>query len=669
MKYLDEIYQNLKNRIKSALNEDLITDSRKLALNSIRKKHSDTIHQISPDSLKRSFRKIKEHAINDLSRLLKIATARLQENGCKIYFAGDAKDVYDILEGLIQENMVLKCKSNTLKEIQLTDYLKSRKIDVIETDLGDRIVQLSDSHPSHPLIPSLHIPKTEAAKLFGITTEPSQLTIKEIVNIARAGIRDLALKTNIGISGANAIAAEDGLICLEENEGNQRLITSLPRKHIVLVGIDKIVPTGEDAMQIMKSAAYFGLAMRSGVYLSFISGPSKTADIDFELTYGMHGPEEVHVIFLDNGRNKIIGKGYKELLYCANCGGCTNYCPVYEEIGGAFGDETFIGGQRLLYLSNSKNIEIGFQNGLNFCTGCQACNVACPGSIDTYNLMLKTRSEAIKNNFILSPHQKILDSIMEFSNPFSELKTNRSNWLINNSNQYSIKTDTLLFLGCMASYRMQNQAASTISLLNQLEIPFTYLGTEEPCCGGILRNCGFEEKFSANQTTVIQKLTDFQKIITICPGCYSTFMNAYADFFQESGTRVNHLVEILPKLSTRFKQIKKVVTYHDPCHLGRHFGIYDPPRTLLKNLGLTLHEMEYNRQNARCCGAGGGVLSSFPDLATQMARTRLNDAITVEAEHLLTSCPFCAYNLSQADTTFPISSIQEFIIFENLIKD
>ncbi len=659
---MDQQHDKLKNRIAQALQNDLINTSRKRALNAIREKHLSMENEIEIEALKARFRKIKSESISNLPSLLSIAEKRLRENGCQVYHASTSQDVFQILDNLIDDPLVVKCKSNTSKEIGLLNYLQSRNIEVIETDLGDRIVQLSQTHPSHPLIPSLHVPKAQAAQLFGITKDPACLTIKDIVNEARAGLRDLVLKSKVSISGANAIAAQEGLICLEENEGNQRLITSLTRKHIVLAGIDKVVPTAEDAIHIMKAAAYFGLAQRSGVYLSFIAGPSKTGDIDFELTYGMHGPEEVHVIFIDNGRTRVIQDGYGELLYCASCGGCATYCPVYEEIGDAFGSETEIGGRGLLYLSHTQSTQVAFQNGLNYCTGCQACTVACPGSINTYDLMRKTRSEAIDNDYLLPVHTKILASIQEHSNPFSEPQALRSTWFHGTPNMHDQKTETLLFIGCMSSYRVQDQAIAVFSLLQRLNIPFTYLGAEEPCCGSVLRNIGFDTQFQAIKAKVQEKIKPFSQILTICPGCYSTFKTAYAEFLQQNNIEVKHLIEILPDHTQNFQHNPSKITYHDPCHLGRHFNLYDPPRKLFHDLELDFKEMTFTKDKARCCGAGAGVLSAFPNLARIMAKSRVDEAEQTNCGEIITSCPFCAYNLSQVSEKTPVRSIQEFLL-------
>ncbi|MHA1263995.1 MAG: LUD domain-containing protein [Candidatus Helarchaeota archaeon] len=650
---------SLQQRIEVALQKSKMNLSRQRALYHIRKKYLTLRQDIPFNQLKQKFRDIKSHALHILPDLIKMATDRLQENGCQVYHAKTLADVYNILDKLIDESLIVKCKMNTAKELNLSKYFKSRQIEVIETDLGDRIVQLSDTRPSHPLIPSLHIPKEEAAKLFNIDKPAADLTVPDIVEVARTGIRELVLKAKIGLSGANAITAEEGFICLEENEGNQRLITSLPRKHIVLAGIDKIVPSAEDALVVMKAAA-LALAQRSGTYLSFISGPSKTADIDFTLTYGMHGPAEVHVILIDNGRSELIQKGFTELLYCANCGACANSCPVYEQIGDAFGNGFYIGGRGILYLSQIQNLETAFLEGLNFCTLCQACDFVCPGSINVHEMMLTIRKQAVSQGHFLPSHHQLATSILHNNNPFQESNTKRCEWLTLNS--HSQKTSTLLFIGCMASFRTIPQAKAVIHLLEALQFPFTYLGIEEPCCGSILRNLGFKDQFQETKMRCEAQLKAFSEIITICPGCYSTFKTAYANFLQDHGIVVKHLIEILPSYSHKLKSPKERITYHDPCHLGRQFNLYQSPRLIFKALDVDFTEMEYSRENAYCCGAGGGVLAAFPNLSRKIAHSRINQALQTQADILVTACPFCTYNLSNASQSLLVQSIQEFLL-------
>ncbi|MHA1253897.1 MAG: (Fe-S)-binding protein, partial [Candidatus Helarchaeota archaeon] len=195
-------------------------------------------------------------------------------------------------------------------------------------------------------------------------------------------------------------------------------------------------------------------------------------------------------------------------------------------------------------------------------------------------------------------------------------------------------------------------------------IEYDYLGKDENCCGGLLYRLGFKKEFEQIMKENIQILKKYKRIILICPGCYSTFINFYNRKLK--GIEIKHLIEILDeKQNLKEFLTDKKITYHDPCHLSRDLGLIEPPRNILKRLGL-FEEMKMNSELSRCCGAGGGVLSIFPELSNSMAKTRLNDACMIkDLDYLLTACPFCEYNLKKSktnDMNFQIMSIQEFII-------
>ncbi|NVM03565.1 MAG: lactate utilization protein, partial [Candidatus Helarchaeota archaeon] len=322
---MEKKYHHLKSKINAAFEKTEENEARTNALKYIRDKHFNS--NIDSKKLQREYKKIKEKNIKNLENLLSRTIKQLEQNGCKVYFATNKEEALKILRPLLEGEIVVKSKLNTGKEIELTENLEKWGYEVVETDLGDRIVQLAKSTSTHPLIPSLHIPKKKVIELFKARED---ISTKELANIAGKQLRNLILKAKVGISGANAITAEEGFICLIENEGNQRLVTSLPKKHIVITGIDKIVENGEEAIKVAKAAAYYGMGVVSGNYISFIMGPSRTGDIAFEIVEGMHGPSEVHVILLDNRRKFIASSEFKEIDYCVNCGGCVNYCPVYE---------------------------------------------------------------------------------------------------------------------------------------------------------------------------------------------------------------------------------------------------------------------------------------------------------------------------------------------------
>ncbi|MFX0133410.1 MAG: (Fe-S)-binding protein, partial [Candidatus Hodarchaeota archaeon] len=205
---------------------------------------------------------------------------------------------------------------------------------------------------------------------------------------------------------------------------------------------------------------------------------------------------------------------------------------------------------------------------------------------------------------------------------------------------------TLLFIGCMSSYRVKEQAISAAKILNQLGIKFDYLGEQELCCSGFLKRIGFIDEFKVNKQKLEEKLKKYNQIITICPGCYSAFREFYADFFEKNNIEIKHLVELLDLKKLKVEKQELKTTYHDPCHIGRQYNLFDPPRKILAEIS-SYKEMLLSKENSICCGAGGGCLSAFPELSEKIAASRVEDASNLDCDFLVTTCPFCEYNLKK----------------------
>ncbi|MCS7123672.1 MAG: LUD domain-containing protein, partial [Candidatus Aenigmarchaeota archaeon] len=309
-------------------------------------------------------------------------------------------------------------KSNTINEIGI-DFLKKRN-KLIETDCGDFIVQICDENSTHPVIPAIHIPIEKIAKRIEKKFKTKiKKSAKNVVNFVRNYIRKEILNADVGLTGANAISSE-GSIFILENEGNISLISRIPKKHIIIAGIDKIVPKDEDAISICKAASLFSVGNLPS-YINIITSPSKTADIQQKEIFGMHGAKEVYLILLDNGRSKILEEGLNELLYCINCGACLYFCPVYNQIFDKFGLK-YLGGHGVSLASFIFGIKNSFENGLYFCTTCMACKENCPADIDIPNLIRKIRNKAIKNNLETEANKKMVENILKEKNPFGKLE-------------------------------------------------------------------------------------------------------------------------------------------------------------------------------------------------------------------------------------------------------
>ncbi len=374
------------------------------------------------DPLKPEFIELKKEIVKNLDSLVKQAIERLEAQFCKVFLAKTRQEAIDyVLKEIEGETMIVKSKTNTGKEIGLSKTIESKGIEIVETDIGDRIIQISKELPGIPIGPAAHLDPVRIAEVFAKHYNVPDLKPdpEEIVKLGRKKLREQILAANVGITGGNVIVAEEGSIGLVENEGNISLITRLPRKHIAIVGIDKIVPTWKDAITVIRvMEACFNLR---GAYCSFIKGPSGTADIRGLEVLGMHGAQEVHIVLVDDYRTKALEKGFEELLYCINCGRCWMACPVIHQAGvEMFLSEVATGPIGLVKAAMIKGINEAVAAGLYLCSGCNRCKELCPANIDIPGMIEKLREEAINKGLILEAHQKMLESIQKFDNPFQK---------------------------------------------------------------------------------------------------------------------------------------------------------------------------------------------------------------------------------------------------------
>ena len=338
--------------------------------------------------------KIKEASIPRMEELARQAIEAIEENKGRGYIAKNPEEALDIISGLVgTDKLIVKGKSMTGEEIGLREHLEEKGNEVYETDLGEFIIQKMGSRPMHVTSPAIHVPREDVARLFNkvigeeITPESE---IADMVAAAREFLRDKFFKADIGISGANVVAADTGTLFLIENEGNIRLSTSAPPVHIALVGMEKLVPTLSDAFKVSEVTwRYANYTIPS--YVSLVSGPSKTGDIEKVTTYGAHGPREFHVIFLDGGRTRLAN--YPKLaqaLYCLRCGGCLYECPVFAVTAGHFGDKYFTGigavWAAIVNGDREKAASIAYT-----CLTCGRCRKRCPVRIDVPEMIIELR--------------------------------------------------------------------------------------------------------------------------------------------------------------------------------------------------------------------------------------------------------------------------------------
>ena len=377
------------------------------------------------EPLVEDFNNVKESAIKNYDELVKTAVDSLKDRDCNVLLAKTKQEALNyILNEVKDEQIIVKSKSETGKEIGLSKFLEKNgfKDKIIETDLGDRIIQLLNAKPSIPMGPAVHLSPQEIAsrisKIYGIELEASA---QAIVNLGKEKLRNDIISAKVAITGANVIIADDGMIGLMENEGNISLITRLAEKHICLAGTDKIVPNWYDAISVLKMAEASLDLM--GAYTSFIKGPSRTADVQGIEVIGMHGAKEVHVVLLDDYRSKILGTEFEKTLKCINCGRCFLSCPIIKSLGLEILSSIYSRGPIGLvktYLLSENGLEDAIKMGLFVCSLCGRCEINCPSNINMPDMILKIRQEAIKKGLVMKSHQNISDSILKYDNPFAK---------------------------------------------------------------------------------------------------------------------------------------------------------------------------------------------------------------------------------------------------------
>ena len=336
---------------------------------------------------------IKHRVIEDLENHLKEFEGRFTANGGKVIWAVDADQARQAVIGILESNSVrkvVKSKSMVTEEIGLNEFLEKNGIEVLETDLGEFIVQISKEKPYHIVTPAMHKSAADIAGLFHkkYNLSPSA-SPEEVTVFVRQLLREKFLQAGAGITGANFLIAEDGAIALTENEGNGLLSMSLPKIHIVLAGIEKVIPAAEDLDLFWPLLASHGTGQNLTAYNSLVFGPRHRSEGD--------GPEQMFVILLDNGRSNVLAQiPVRKALSCIRCGACLNACPVYRNIGGHAYGTVYQGPIGSVIVPHLQEFE-HFQH-LSFAsTLCGKCTEVCPVNIDLHRLLIHNRYLSKKN--------------------------------------------------------------------------------------------------------------------------------------------------------------------------------------------------------------------------------------------------------------------------------
>ena len=339
--------------------------------------------------------RVRGATLAQLDRYVEQFATNVESAGGRVFFAADAAEARRHVVSLARERgarLVVKSKSMVTEEIGLNPALEAAGVEVVETDLGEYIVQLAHERPFHILKPAIHLPLDRIRALFSaaagrdVGADPRAMT-----GYARSVLREKFFAADMGISGANFGVAATGSVVLVTNEGNGRMVTTLPRTHVVVMGVERLVPTFADLEAILKVLPRAGVGLRTTAYVTAITGPRRPGEAD--------GPEELHVVIVDNGRSRILGGKYEQVLSCIRCGACLDVCPVYRKIGGHAYDAVYSGpiGAVLSPLLDGLQChpELPFASSL-----CGACTEVCSARIPLAEMIRELREDAVEQGLV-----------------------------------------------------------------------------------------------------------------------------------------------------------------------------------------------------------------------------------------------------------------------------
>ncbi len=638
------------------------------------------------EALRQEIGEMKDDVRRHHVRYLKQFIDNAEAAGAKVYLAKTAEEANRYIADLAVEKgikLAVKSKSMASEETHLNKALEQANIKPLETDLGEWILQLCGQRPSHMVMPAIHMFKEEVADLFSRETGRTEAAdIPHLVEVARQQLRQGYLDADMGISGANMAIAETGGIALVTNEGNARLTTTLPKTHVALVGIDKLVPTLEDAAKVIRVLPKNATGQALTSYVTWISGAVPSGD----------GEKELHIVLLDNGRSRLAeDEKCCETSRCIRCGACANVCPVYQTVGGHVFGHIYIGAIGIILTAFFDGIDKAAEL-VKACIGCRSCVAICPANIDLEEIILALRETVADQEGIGSGKALVFKKVMRNRKLFHSLiraaskvqkpltrgertirhlplfftsltewrtlpaiadKPLRDIW----PQQQLVKPQqkVVLFGGCANDFLYPELGTDLVQVMNHLNVQVDY-PLEQNCCGIPALYSGDKETavLLAKQNIDVLLADDPVAVLTTCPTCTMALKRDFVEHFKDdplwraraeklasltvdaAGYIVNQL-----KAASHFEDLStpQKITYHDSCHLKRGAGGWREPRQLIETVGHQLIEMDHAD---RCCGFGGSYsFTGHPEIARKILDDKLVDIEKTEADWVAMDCPGC----------------------------
>jgi iron-sulfur cluster protein len=686
--------KSYKKQLKEALSDQFLRTALDNFYTAYRENRPVVYDGIDFEGIKKEIATGKDGALPYLKELYEEFKVHAETAGAKVHIAKNAQQANEIITAVAKENNVekiVKAKSMTAEETFLNDHLEKEGFTVTETDLGEWIIQLRKEGPSHMVMPAIHLSRHQVGDLFADVTGKKQNSedIDKLVKVARQELRPTYLEADMGITGANFAIAESGALGLVTNEGNMRLVTTIPKVHVALVGYDKLIPDLKTMLRILKVLPRNATGQAITSYVTWIKGT-------VECGASPGNRKVMHIVFLDNGRLALAKDPvFSPALRCIRCGACANVCPVYSKVGGHKYGHVYIGAIGLiltLFYHGIENDRVIVKN----CINCQACREVCPVDIDlphlikkTYRAVLDQDGKTPAKNFILSrvmknrrlfhfilrqgylaqkplaqkgPMIRHLPNFFEKRHGFRSLPVIaespfRDQWKYLRKQIVRPKYTVALFAGCAVDFIYPEQARALLKLLErhrvQVEFP-----KDQTCCGlpALMTAEEATAREVARQNIRAVQPEKYDYILTLCASCASHLKHNNSKIFKKDSDWLGKLKEFSDKIidfssfmvnvlnvsSDKFKATHKKVAYHAPCHLCRGLHVTTEPRKLIQLAGYTYVR---SKDEDVCCGFGGSYSIDFPEISAEILKKKLDTVEDTPAELLVTDCPGCVLQL------------------------
>ncbi|MBW1981397.1 MAG: LUD domain-containing protein [Deltaproteobacteria bacterium] len=634
----------------------------------------------------------KTAAMSQLEQLYQSFKKNAESVGAVVHLATTAEEANEIIAEIGRSRgvrKIVKSKSMTAEETFLNKHLEKEGFQVTETDLGEWIIQLRGEGPSHMVMPAIHLSRQQVAELFaevsGEVQDPDD--IQALVQVARKHLRRAFLQADMGISGANFAIADSGAIGIITNEGNGRMVTTMPKTHVVLLGLDKLVPDLSTALRLLAVLPRNATGQKITSYVTWISGA---------VAHGCTGAErkDFHIVFLDNGRLSLARDPvFSEALRCVRCGACANVCPIYRLVGGHNYGHVYIGAIGLvftLFFHGRDNARVLLGN----CLNCQACKEICAAGIDLPRLIteakrftLEDQGKPVANRLLATVlgNRKLFHFLLRQASLLQKPLTEagylrhlplffsrehrfrrlpalastplRDSWSRLATPPAEPRLKVALFGGCLVDFVYPEQGRALVRLLAAYDVQLDY-PPDQTCCGLPAMMLGEKAtaRHVARQNIAALNSDAYDYILTICASCGSHLKRQMPLLLSEDrdvaaaarscAAKVidfsSFMVRVLEIDREKFPGRKRKVAYHAPCHLCRGLRVVQEPRQLLHKAGLQYVASE---DEDMCCGFAGSYSIDFPEISAEILQRKLTHLQASGAEMVVTDCPGCVLQL------------------------